>query len=160
LRDTVRRIDRSQAVFAVRTMDELVEANADRSRLQTTPLTAFACLALLLGSVGVAGVVAYSVERRTPELALRLALGSTPRQAMRNAASGALISSFVGLGLGLIGAWGLSQPLSALLYGVPPHDLTTFIAVGGALLAVAVVACWLPARRATRIDPAAALKLE
>ena len=118
------------------------------------------CLALLLGSVGFAGVVAYSVERRTPELALRLALGSTPRQAMRNAARGALISSFAGLALGLIAAWGLSQSLSALLYDVPPHDPTTFIAVGAVLLAVAVVACWLPARRATRIDPAAALKQE
>jgi putative ABC transport system permease protein len=160
LRDTVRRIDPSQAVFAVRTIDELVEANADRSRLQTTLLTAFACLALLLGSVGVVGVVAYSVERRTPELALRLALGSTPRQAMRNAASGALISSFAGLVLGLMGAWGLSQSLSALLYDVRPHDPTTFIAVGSALLAVAIVACWLPARRATRIDPAASLKQE
>src|SRR6185503_10363726 len=93
LRDTVRRHDPSQAVFQIRSMDELVQTNADRSRLQTVLLTAFACLALILGSVGVAGVVAYSVERRTPELALRLALGSTPGQAMRTAAQGALTSS-------------------------------------------------------------------
>jgi len=123
-------------------------------------LTAFACLALVLGAVGVAGVVAYTVERRTPELALRLALGSTPGQAMRNAAEAALTSSCAGLVLGLIGAWVLSESLLTLLYGVRPHDPATFITVGTALLAVAVIACWLPARRATRIDPGAALKQE
>jgi putative ABC transport system permease protein len=160
LRDTVRRHDPSQAVFSIRSMDELVETNADRSRLQTTLLTAFACLALVLGAVGVAGVVAYTVERRTPELALRLVLGSTPGQAMRNAAQAALTSSCAGLLLGLIGAWVLSESLLTLLYGVRPHDPATFITVGTALLAVAVIACWLPARRATRIDPGAALKQE
>ncbi len=160
LRDTVRRHDPSQAVFSVRTMDELVDANANRSRLQTTLLTAFACLALVLGAVGVAGVVAYSVERRTPELALRLALGSTPGQAMRKAGQAALTSSCAGLACGLIGAWFLSKSLLTLLYGVQPHDPATFIGVGTALLAVALIACWLPARRATRIDPASALKHE
>lgn len=160
LRNVVRRLDPAQPVFFVSTMDQLVEANGARSRLQTTLLAVFAGLALLLGAVGVAGVVAYSVERRAPELALRLALGSTPEQAMRTAARGALTSSCAGLVLGLLGAWILSRFLTTLLYGVRAHDPATFITVGAALLAVAVVACWLPARRATRIDPAAALKQE
>jgi putative ABC transport system permease protein len=160
LRNAVQRLDPAQPVFFVSTMDQIVEANGARSRLQTTLLTVFAGLAMLLGAVGVAGVVAYSVERRAPELALRLALGSTPGQAMRKAAKGALTSSCAGLVLGLLGAWVLSRFLSTLLYGIRAHDPATFVSVGATLLTVAVVACWLPARRATRIDPAAALKQE
>jgi putative ABC transport system permease protein len=160
LRDLVQRLDPEQPVFNIRTMDRIVETNAERSRLQTTLLAAFACLALLLGTVGVAGVVAYTIERRTPELALRLALGATPAQAMHNSARGGLTSSCIGLVLGLLGAWGLSRSLSTLIYEVRPHDPITFTGVGALLLAVAVTACWLPARRAIRIDPATALKQE
>ncbi len=160
LREAVKRIDPAQPLFNVRTMDALLDANAERSRLQTTLLTSFACLALLLGAVGIAGVVAYSVERRAPDLALRLALGATPGAAMRNAARGGLTASLAGLVLGLAGAWGLSRSLSSVLYQVRPDDPATFAGVGIALFAVAVVACWLPARRAVRIDPASALKRE
>jgi predicted permease len=158
LRAAVQRIDPGQPVFNIRTMDQIVEANAQGSRTQTTLLTAFAALALLLGAVGVAGVVAYAVERRGPELALRLALGATPAQAMHNAAGGALLSSCIGLVLGLVAAWTLSRWLSSLLYQVQPRDPATFAVVGTVLLGVALLACWLPARRATRIDPADVLK--
>jgi ABC-type antimicrobial peptide transport system permease subunit len=104
--------------------------------------------------------VAYSVERRAPELALRLALGATPAAAMRNAANGGLSASLLGLLIGLIGAWGLSRSIAGVLYKVRPDDPRTFAGVATILLATAIVACWLPARRATRIDPAAALKRE
>src|SRR5262249_25549905 len=135
-------------------------ANAERSRLQTTLLTSFACLALLLGAVGVAGVVAYTVERREPDLALRLALGATPAAAMRNAARGALTASITGLLFGLLGAWALSQSFSGALYKVRTDDPSTFAGVAIVLLGVAIIACGLPARRASHIDPAAALKRE
>jgi len=160
LRDAVRRIDPAQPVFNVRTMDTILEAETERSRLQTTLLVSFASLALLLGAVGIAGVVAYSVERRTPELALRLALGATPGAAMRSAANGGLSAAVVGLIVGLIGAWGLSRSLGSVLYKVRPDDPLTFAGVAIVLFGVAVAACFLPARRATRIDPAAALKRE
>ena len=160
LREAVQRIDPAQPIFNVRTMDEILEANSERSRLQTTLLVSFASLALLLGAIGIAGVVAYSVERRTPELALRLALGATPGAAMRNAANGGLSASLLGLVAGLIGAWVLSRSLASVLYKVRPDDPLTFAGVAIILLGVAVTACLLPARRATRIDPAAALKLE
>jgi putative ABC transport system permease protein len=160
LRQAVNRIDPAQPLFNVRTMDALLDANAERSRLQTTLLTSFACLALLLGAVGIAGVVGYTVERRAPDLALRLALGATPAAAMRNAARGGLTASVTGLFLGLLGAWSFSQSLSGTLYKVRANDPSTFAGVGIILLGVAVIACWLPARRATRIDPAAALKQE
>jgi len=160
LRERVKRIDPLQPLFNIQTMDAILDANAERSRLQTTLLTSFACLALLLGAVGIAGVVAYNVERRAPDLALRLALGATPAAAMRNAAHGGLTASLVGLALGLLGAWVLSRSLSSVLYKMRPDDPSTFAAVGTVLLGVAVIACWLPARRVTHIDPATALKRE
>jgi putative ABC transport system permease protein len=160
VRAALKRIDPNQPLFNVRTMDRILEANAERPRVQTTLLTSFAALALLLGSVGVAGVVAYTVERRSKELAVRLALGATPAQAMRNAAFGGLAASGIGLVLGLLGAGWLNQWLGNLLFQVRPHDPFTFAAVAAILLAVATVACWLPARRATRIDPAIALRQE
>lgn len=160
VRNAVRRVDPAQPVSNVRTMDVIVESNIERSRLQTTLLAVFASLALLLGAIGVAGVVAYTVERRTPELAVRLALGATPGQALQIAARAGLIASLSGLASGLLGARALSETLSALLYKVRPDDPTTFASVGTALFAVSIGACWLTARRATRIDPATALKQE
>ncbi len=115
-------------------------------------------LALVLGAVGVAGVVAYSVERRTPDLALRLALGATAGQAMWHAARGGLLASAIGLIVGLAAARGLSRYWSTLLYQVQPDDPLTFAGVGTTLVAVTLLATWLPARRATLIDPAVALK--
>jgi putative ABC transport system permease protein len=158
VREIVKRIDPAQPLFNVRTMDAILDADAQTSRLQTTLLTAFACLALLLGAVGIAGVVAYGVERRAPDLALHLALGATPWAAMRNAARGGLTASVIGLLLGLLGAWSLSRSLAAILYEVRPDDPSTFAGVAVVLFAVVITACWLPARRAARIDPATALK--
>jgi putative ABC transport system permease protein len=158
LRDAVRGIDPAQPLFNVRTMDAILDANSERSRLQTTLLTVFAGLALLLGAIGVAGVVAYSVERLAPDLAVRLALGATPAAAVINAARRGLTAAATGLVLGLGAAWGLGRPLSNLLYKIRPDDPLTFGGVAIVLLGVAGLAAWLPARRAARIDPAAALK--
>ena len=161
LRAAVKRIDPAQPLFDIRTMDHILENSADRPRLQTTLLSTFAMLALILGAVGVAGVVAYTVERRAPELAVRLALGSTTGQAMLRAARGGLFASGVGLVIGVATAWILSRYWSDLLfqmYQVRPDAPSIFAAVGAALLAVTVLAAWLPARRATRIDPAVALR--
>jgi predicted permease len=160
LRAAVKRIDPAQPLFNVRTMEALVDASEERSRLQTTLLTAFAGLALLLGIIGIAGVVAHSVERRTPELAVRLALGATPAEAMRNVARGGVIASLTGLMAGLLGAWALSRTLNNVLYEVRADDPSTFAGVAFVLFAVAIAACWVPARRALRIDPAMALKRE
>jgi ABC-type antimicrobial peptide transport system permease subunit len=141
-------------------MDRIIESNLERLSIQTTLLASFAALGLLLGAVGVAGVVAYTVERRTKDLAVRLALGATAAQAMHSAARGGLIASGIGLALGLLGAWGLNRWLASLLFEVQPDDPLTFAGVAVFLLGVAILACWLPARRATRIDPAIALRQE
>src|SRR5262245_12298802 len=160
LRDAVKRIDPTQPLFNVRTMEQIVGSSAEGQRTQTMLLTAFAALALLLGAVGVAGVVAYTVERRTKDLAVRLALGATQAQAMRNAARGGLTASGLGLVLGLLGAWLLNRWLATLLFQMRPDDPLTFGFVSIILLAVAGAACWFPAQRASRIDPAIALRRE
>jgi putative ABC transport system permease protein len=123
-------------------------------------LTSFAALALLLAGVGVAGVVAYAVVQRTPELAVRQALGASPRRAMQHVMQGGLPMCIVGIAAGAAGAWALGPLLSGVLFGIEAQDPATFVVTGAALLFVAIVACWLPARRATRIDPALALRAE
>ena len=160
LRRTVARIDPAQPLFAMRTLDELVASNAARPRLHTGLTASFALLALLLGAVGVFGVVNYAVARRTPELALRLALGASPGQVVRELMRTGVWLYGLGLLLGIGGALLLGRFLSSLLYQIRPDDPFTFAGVGASLLLVTLLASWLPARRAVRIDPAAALRSE
>lgn len=160
LRRVVARLDAAQPVFDIRTMDRLVSNSAARPRLHTTLLAGFALLALVLGAVGVAGVVAYTVARRTQELGLRMALGASPGRVAGEVARAGLVVCAWGLAAGLVGAWALGRVIAGLLFGVRPDDAPTFVVTGLVLLAVAFLACWLPARRATRIDPMVALKSE
>ena len=160
LRQVIYKLDPQQPVDFIRTMEGIIEQNTERPYLQATLFGGFALMALLLGAIGVAGIVAYTVERRTQDLAIRLALGATPGHAMRSAAAGGLTAAAIGLAIGLAGAWALGSYLSTLLYQLQPHDLPTFAAVAGVLMGVAALACWLPARRVARIDPIVALRLE
>jgi putative ABC transport system permease protein len=120
----------------------------------------FAALALLLACTGVWAVVAYTVARRTPELGLRVALGAEPRQVVGLVVRRGLAMAAVGVGVGALGAWGASRALGSLLYNVAPSDPATFGAAATLLLFVAAVAAWLPARKATRVDPMVALRAE
>ena len=158
LRDAVRRVDPDQAVFDVRTMSAQMQATAAQSQLNARLLGLFALLGLVLGGVGVAGVLADAVARRRAELALRMALGATGRRVVREVAARGLVLCVWGLGLGLIGALWLGRALSGLLFGVTAHDPIVFSAVAIVLMGVAAIACWLPASRVTRIDPATALR--
>jgi putative ABC transport system permease protein len=160
VRQVLARVEPNLPLFDVRTMDDLVARNAARPRLQTTLIVLFAGIALTLGIVGNVGVIAFAVARRTPELAVRLALGATPGQVMRDVMRRGLMVCAVGLSVGVAGAWLLGHSLSALLYEVRPDDPGTQIMTALALLMVAMIACWLPARRATRIDPVTALRGE
>ena len=120
----------------------------------------FGALALMLATIGIYGVTAYNVARRTPEIGIRMALGADRAAILRMVvASGAKIAA-VGLGLGIAGALALTQVLSGLLFGVSPRDPLTFLVVPGALLLVALAACWIPARRAVRVEPVIALRGE
>ena len=158
LREVVRRIDPAQAVFDVRTMSAQMRTTAAQSRLNAGLLGLFAALALALGAVGVAGTLADAVARRRAELALRMALGATGPRVVREVATRGLALCACGLALGLIGALWLGRGLAGLLFGVTAHDPVAFGGVACALMAVAALACWLPASRVTRIDPATALR--
>lgn len=158
LRAAVTRVDAAQPIFNIRSMRTIVGARLAGPRLNATLLAIFAGLALLLAAVGVAGVMAFAVARRTSELAVRQALGASPGQAMRVVLSGGVKICVAGIATGIAAALMLGHVLAGLLFGVTPYDVPTLSATAAALFVVAVVACWLPARRATRISPTLALR--
>ncbi len=158
IRQTVARLDAHQPLSSFRTMQSVVAENAAAPRLNTVLVASFAGLAVILAVVGVAGVVGYSVGQRTRELAVRLALGALPRQAVRHVMRGNLAMCAIGIVGGIGAALALGRALASVLYGVTADDPLTFLGTTVALLAAAVLACWLPARRATRISPSLTLR--
>ena len=121
-------------------------------------MVTFAGAALLLAAIGVYGVTAYAVRERTHELGIRLALGASVTALRRMLIVESMRRAVVGIVVGVIGAFGLARALAALLFGVPPHDPVAFLAAPALLASVALCAVWLPALRATRIDPVTALR--
>jgi ABC-type antimicrobial peptide transport system permease subunit len=160
LRQTVAKLDSAQPVFDVRPLADLRDADSARQRLNAFLTGSFALLALALGAVGVAGAVSYSVIRRTPEIAIRMALGATPKRVVRAVTASGLRVCLFGLIAGLAGASALGRVMARLLYQVRPDDPVIFGAVAAVLLGAALLASWLPARRISRIDPVTALRKE
>jgi putative ABC transport system permease protein len=120
----------------------------------------FATVALLLAGIGIYGVLSYSVAQRTQELGIRAALGATERNLLRLVLSRGVVLTVIGLVLGVAGSLGLTRLMASLLYGVGARDPATMMAVAALLAVVAVIACYVPARRATKIDPLVALRSE
>jgi putative ABC transport system permease protein len=160
VRQAMREVDPTLPIYNVRTMDEVFDRTVATQRLALVLLGVFAGLALLLAGVGLYGVLSYAVGRRTREFGVRLAIGATPGALLAHVLGGGLKLAALGLGLGLGGALGLAHLMRRLLYEVPPHDPITLGAAAALLLAVGLLACWLPARRATRVDPMEALRAE
>jgi putative ABC transport system permease protein len=158
VRQVVTRLDPHQPVSGFRTMRAAVAADIAAPRMNTVLLASFAGLALVLAVVGIAGVVGYSVGQRRHELAVRLTLGASPGQVMRQVMRAGLLTCALGIVCGLAAALALGRALASVLYEVGAHDPATLSAAGVALLVAAAVACWLPARRVTRISPATALR--
>jgi putative ABC transport system permease protein len=158
IRQAVLRLDPHQPVSGFQTMRSAIAANAAAPRLNTVLVASFAGLALVLAVVGVAGVVGYSVGQRTREIAVRLALGASPGQAVRHVMRGGLAVCVLGILCGIGAALALGRTLSSVLFGVAAHDPLTLLATTIALFAAAAVACWLPARRAARISPSLTLR--
>jgi putative ABC transport system permease protein len=160
IRSELRNIDPNQPVFNVRTMDGVVEASIAQPRFRTMLLSLFASLALLLAAVGLYGVMAYSVTQRVNELGVRMALGAQPGQVWKLVVGRGLRMTVIGMGLGLVVASLTTWTMSRLLFGVRALDPVTMAATCLVTIAVALVACSVPAFRAIRVDPAIALRAE
>jgi predicted permease len=160
LRTAVRELDPNVPVSSVRLMTEIVAGSMATPRLASGLLGLFAAVALVLSAVGIYGVLAYVVGQRTQEIGIRMAIGAAPAAVRRLVLGQGLRMSLAGVGLGTVVAFGLARLLGGLLHDVRPHDPVTFALVPLLLLAIALLASYLPARRATRIDPIAALRSE
>ncbi len=160
VRDAVQKLDPAIGVDSIEPADRLVAASVARQRFYATLLIAFAAVAGLLAAIGIYGVLAYSVVTRTQEIGVRMALGAERSQVLGLILGRGAKLTAVGIALGLVGAAGLSRYLQTLLFGVEPLDLTTFALVAVGFAAVATAACYLPARRATRVEPVVALRCE
>jgi predicted permease len=160
VRNLVRAHDRDIPVENLVSMESVISESLAPQRATTALLALFACVALLLASIGLYGVLAYSVSRRTHEIGVRVALGAQPRDVLRLVIRQGVVLTVIGVAAGVAGALGLTRFLADLLFGVLPTDLTTFLAVPPGLIAVALLATYIPARRAANVDPAVALRHE
>jgi len=160
IRYKVREIDSELALANIRTMDQWVSNSAAQPRLNAMFLSVFASVALLIASIGIYGVLAYSVSQRTGEIGLRMALGATPRGVLVIIVGEGMRVALIGIGIGTLGGLALGRAVSSLVFGVPVRDTATFALVALTLASVAFAACLLPAFRASRVDPLVALRHE
>jgi putative ABC transport system permease protein len=160
IQSAIREIDKDQPVYQVQTIDELIRESIGTRRFALMILILFAVLALVLAVSGIYGVISYSVTQRTQEIGIRMALGAEAKDVLRLVLGQFMRLTFVGVALGLIAAYALTRLMTTLLFGVTPTDLTTFVAVSISLSLVALIACLIRARRATRVDPLVALRYE
>jgi putative ABC transport system permease protein len=141
-------------------MDEASARGLGAQRLNASLLGVFALSALLLAAIGIYGLMAYAVTQRKREMGIRMALGARPRDVLSLVVRQGMTLAGLGIALGIVGALAATQLLASMLYGVAPTDPVTFTGVAALLAAVALLACWLPARRAARVDPNVALRAE
>jgi putative ABC transport system permease protein len=158
--EAVGTIDRDEALSVLRPMNEVVAASIGQPRFSARLLASFALLALLLAAVGLYGTLAYAVDQRTREIGIRMAIGAQPREVLRMIVARGLRLAVTGTAIGLAGALAVSRLLRGMLFGVSATDPVTFVSVAAVMIVVAVAACWVPARRAMRVDPIVALRYE
>lgn len=160
VRARLQALEPDMQISSFRTMDQLIAQRVVRPRFNMLLLGIFAAVALALAAVGIYGVVSYSVANRTREMGIRMALGAGQRDILGTVFRHGMAVSSVGIAIGLVGAFGLTRVLSSMLYGVAPTDVGTFGGVVVLLALIAALACYVPARRATKVDPIIAVRAE
>jgi putative ABC transport system permease protein len=159
-RAAVRDVDGAQPVAAIRTMEDIVSESVTQPRFNLTLLGVFGGIALILSAAGIYGVVSYTVTQRTHEIGIRMAVGAKEHDVLRLIMKQGMKPAVMGLAIGLASAIGLTRLMKSLLFGVSATDPLTFATLALLLLSVALLACYLPARRATKVDPMVALRWE
>jgi putative ABC transport system permease protein len=153
-------VDRRLAISEVKTMNEIIDAELARPRFSMFLLGVFAATALLMAAIGIYGLMSYAVAQQTKEIGIRMALGALRSDILRNVTARAMLLAVTGVGLGVLGAYAVTRIMESLLFGVSPTDTATFVTASGLLIGVAVIAAYVPALRASRLDPLIALRYE
>ncbi len=159
-RQQVKVVDLDQPIYNVRTMEDIRSESIASERLNLTLFSIFAGIALVLAVVGIYGVMSYSVTQRTHEIGIRMAIGAQPRDVFRMVLGQGMTLAVIGVVLGLIGAFALTRFMETMLFNVPPTDPATFVVISALLIVVALLACYLPGRRATKVEPVVSLRYE
>jgi ABC-type antimicrobial peptide transport system permease subunit len=159
-RREIQGLDRQLPLFDIRTMDQLVSRSVSEPRFNMMLLAVFAGLALALASVGIYGVMSYSAAERTREIGIRMAMGAQSGDVLKLVLKQGVYLIAFGLAFGLVGSYALTRLLSSFLFGVDTTDLATFVGIALLLGTVALIACYIPARRATKVDPMISLRYE
>jgi putative ABC transport system permease protein len=156
----IRSVDKDEPISSISTMEQLISQSVAEPRFRTFLLGIFAGLALLLAVIGIYGIISYSVSQRTHEMGVRMALGAERHDVVRLVVGQGMRQTLIGIAAGLVAAFGLTRLLSGYLYSIRPADPVTFVVVSAVMIAVALLASYIPARRATKVDPMVALRYE
>jgi putative ABC transport system permease protein len=159
-RNAVKEIDPDQPIYSPRTMSDIRAESVESERFTLTLLSLFAGIALVLAIVGIYGVMSYSVTQRTHEIGIRMAIGARPLDVFKMVLGHGMKLALIGIGLGLGLAFLVTRFMVTLLFGVEPTDATTFAGISILLVTVALLACYLPGRRATKVEPTISLRYE
>ena len=160
VRRSLQRMNSEQVIYGSQTMDEIISSSIANRWFSMVLLSSFACLALLLSSIGIYGVISYLVGQQTREIGIRVALGAQRNDVLRLILGNGARMALLGVAIGLVAALGLTRVMAGMLYGVSATDPATFLLVALVLMLVAFAACYIPARRAMRVDPLVALRYE
>jgi putative ABC transport system permease protein len=159
-RAQVRALDPTVPIAKLSTMEDVMSQSVSRPRFITLLMSLFSLLSLVLATLGIYGVISYAVARRTAEIGIRMALGARNSHILRLMGKSGLRMALAGTVAGALGAFALTRFLAGLLFGISSLDAATFLGMGGLLIGVTLLACYVPARRASRIDPTVALRCE
>jgi putative ABC transport system permease protein len=160
VREAIAQIDPAQPIYDMQSLDQLVAKSLGQRRFTLTLMVLFGVIALVLSAIGIYGVMAFAVTQRTQEIGIRMALGASAVDVLKMVVGSGMLLAVIGVAVGLIGAFAVTRLMASLLFGVSPTDLMTFGLVTAGLLMVALLACYIPARRATKVDPLIALRYE